>query len=104
MYDDETDQLDARPDSETDTEARARIAAYAPRACGRCCGTSEELDLDRPGEFRICRACLGSGIEGGDDDPDPGDGGLGMPALSPREEAAFLFVGGFVRGAFGRAA
>lgn len=101
----EIDALDSRPDAETDAEARARIEEIAPRACGRCCGTSEELDPARPGEFRICRSCNGSGVEGADpqdlcpeceqpvlvaaiaadeadapeDDPDPGDGGLGLP-------------------------
>lgn len=105
--DDARDARDARPE--------------APAACPRCCGSSEELDPTRPGEFRICVACRGTGLrdpwrdpdfaigagvchgcgisllltpEAGccevcdarlaadaeDDDPDPGDGGLGMPA------------------------
>ena len=118
----EIDALDSRPDAETDAEARARIEEIAPRACGRCCGTSEELDPARPGEFRICRSCNGSGVEGADpqdlcpeceqpvlvaaiaadeadapeDDPDPDDGGLGMPAGAYRApvpaEAVLLFA------------
>jgi hypothetical protein len=129
----EIDLLDARPDAETDAEARARIEESAPRACGRCCGTSDELDPERPGGFRICRACLGSGVEGGDSDllcPDcdqpaiPGRYSDACGACMDRlvaaiaadeadapdddppapAEAVLLYAEGFVRGAFGRAA